>query len=199
MRTIKTLLALYCLCLVILQPASTQTVGGVAAAVHTQTVTVTVSGKATGMFGNPASAGTPLVAALTVTGPGTITVSYVSGTVNAGPPGLDHVGPNGYGPWDSGGTQYPLQEKVGLTGGTIDNLAALFGVFVPQSRVEAQGFYAIDGTKGLIRVGIMPGGLFFIGTGKTFSVTQAGTLFLGINDNGAEDNGGAFTVMVTGS
>jgi hypothetical protein len=40
---------------------------------------------------------------------------------------------------------------------------------------------AIDGTKGAALVGIMPGGLFFIGTGKTFSVT-AGTLFLRIND-----------------
>ena len=41
---------------------------------------------------------------------------------------------------------------------------------------------AIDGTKDAALVGIMPGELFFIGTGKTFSVTEAGTLFLRIND-----------------
>lgn len=47
---------------------------------------------------------------------------------------------------------------------------------------SGKGFLAIDGTKGAALVGIMPGGLFFIGTGKTFSVTEAGTLFLRIND-----------------
>jgi hypothetical protein len=41
-------------------------------------------------------------------------------------------------------------------------------------------------------------GLFFIGTGKTFVVKLAGTLFLGINDNAVRDNGGGFTVAVTG-
>jgi len=44
----------------------------------------------------------------------------------------------------------------------------------------------------------MPNGLFFIGTGKTFSVHHAGTLFLGINDTLVGDNSGGFNVTVTG-
>ena len=45
----------------------------------------------------------------------------------------------------------------------------------------------------------MPGGLFFIGAGKTFDVKESGTLFLGINDAGhVGDNTGGFTVEVTG-
>jgi hypothetical protein len=43
----------------------------------------------------------------------------------------------------------------------------------------------------------LPAGLFFIGTGKTFPVQEAGTLFLGINDDNGESNGGAFTVSVS--
>ena len=41
-------------------------------------------------------------------------------------------------------------------------------------------------------------GLFLIGTGKTFRVSEAGTLFLGINDCWVGDNGGGFTVTITG-
>jgi hypothetical protein len=44
----------------------------------------------------------------------------------------------------------------------------------------------------------MPDGLFLIGAGKTFSVSEAGTLFLGINDCEVSDNSGGFNVTVTG-
>jgi len=44
----------------------------------------------------------------------------------------------------------------------------------------------------------MPGGLFFIGESKTFQVTQAGTLFLGINSWTVANNGGGFNVTVAG-
>jgi hypothetical protein len=80
----------------------------------------------------------------------------------------------------------------------ITNLDALIGVFVPQSRVQKTGFSPIDGTKGVAKVGIMPCNLFFIGTGKTFPVSEAGTLYLGINDWYVGDNGGGFNVTVTG-
>ena len=50
----------------------------------------------------------------------------------------------------------------------------------------------------LAPVGIMPNGLLFIGTGKTFSMSEAGTLFLGINDPGVSDNSRDFNVTVTG-
>ena len=159
---------------------------------------VFVPGNASGCFGN-ADLGcpVPLVAALTVSGPATITVTYVSGTVvweaNGEPTGPDGARAN------FNGWQSPLQEAHGIAGGWIPNLAALIGVFVPQSRVQDAGFSALDGTKGVTPVGIMPNGLFFIGTGKTFSVNVAGTLYLGINDPGVNDNSGGFNVTVTGS
>jgi hypothetical protein len=78
----------------------------------------------------------------------------------------------------------------------VKNMDALIGVFVRQSRVQRKGFMALDGTKAVAPVGIMPNGLFFIGTGKTFWVKGAGTLFLGINDIWAGDNGGGFIVTV---
>ncbi len=156
---------------------------------------VFVPGNAGGFFGNPADIPVPLVAALTVSGPGTITVTYVSGRVTdcCGV----NPGPNGAG-WTMDGAQSPLQEAVGFLVKNMNNLDALIGVFVPQSRVQQEGFSALDGTKGVAKVGIMPDGLFFVGKGKTFSVSEAGTLFLGINDWGVGDNGGGFNVTVTG-
>ena len=76
-------------------------------------------------------------------------------------------------------------------------MGALIGVFVPQSKVQKAGFSALDGTKNVTRVCIMPDELFFIGTGKAFSVREPGTLFLGVNDCVAGDNGGGFNVTVT--
>jgi hypothetical protein len=157
---------------------------------------VFVPGTASGYFGNPQDQAVPFVSAITVTGPGTITVTYVSGTVTDCC-GID-TGPNGV-RWNVGKyhAQWPLQEKNGVSFGWINNEDALIGVFVPQSRVNAKGFTAIDGTKAATRIGIRPGGLFFIGTGKTFDVKEAGTLFLGINDVTVGDNGGGFNVEVS--
>jgi len=158
-------------------------------------VTVFVPGKASGDFGNPVVTLVPFVRALTVTGPGTIQITYVSGMVQFGIGFI--TGPNGA-PWDNGPLQTPLQEARGLAHGHVNNLAALIGVFVPESRVDAPGFRAIDGTKNLAPAGIVPSTLFFIGTSKTINVHGAGTLFLGINDEGVEDNEGGFMVQVTG-
>jgi hypothetical protein len=128
-------------------------------------------GKYLGGFGNPSCCSEPYVAALAVSGPGTITVAYISGTVtDAG--GID-TGPNGVA-WNVTGNQFPLQEAAGVAGGPIDNLDSLIGTFVPQSRVLAGGFSAVDGTKNITRVGIVPAGLFFIGTGRTVPVKRPG-------------------------
>ena len=168
----------------------------IAAAVSTAAQTnVFVPGNASGFFGNPADIQVPLVAALTVSGPGTITVTYASGTITDGGGG-SNIGPGGV-PWTMNGAQSPLNEALGAKVGEISNLDALIGVFVPQYRAQHNGFKALDGTKNVTPVGIMPSGLFFIGTGKTFSVTEAGTLFLGINDWGVADNGGGFNVIVS--
>jgi hypothetical protein len=169
------------------------TVAVIAASAQT---TVFVPGNATGYFGYPVNIVVPLVSAITVSGPATINVGYVSGTVDYGM-GIQ-VGPNG-GPFPGAGNQYPLQEAKAIAPSkNIDNMAALIGVFVPQSRVQLAGFTAVDGTKDVARVGIMPDGIFFIGIGKAITVKEAGTLFLGINDSGAVDNTGGFTVQVTG-
>jgi hypothetical protein len=155
---------------------------------------VFVAGNTNGCFGNAVDECIPLVAALTVNGPGRITVTYVSGTVtDAGV----NTGPDGV-PWTDPRFQIPLQEKLGVWLKNMTHLDGLIGVFVPQSRVLRKGFSALDGTKGVTGVGIMPDRLFFIGTGKTFQASEAGTLFLGINDCWVGDNGGGFTVTVTG-
>jgi len=162
-----------------------------------QDIQVFVPGNASGYFGNWNDQAVPFVPAITVNGPGTITVTYLSGTVNWGQPGVD-VGPNG-GFYGASNFQFPLQEAVSKAPHTkIHNIAALIGAFVPQSRVNAPGFSAIDGTKNVAPIGIRPGWVFFIGEGRTFDVNGAGTLFLGINDTLVADNGGGFTVEVTG-
>ena len=166
----------------------------VAAATATAQTQVFVPGNTNGCFGNAVDKCIPLVPALTVSGPGKISVTYVSGTVtDAG--GID-TGPDGA-PWTDPRFQLPLQEKFGVWGWRMNHVDGLIGVFVPQSRVLRWGFAALDGTKGVARVGIMPDGLFLIGTAKTFHVSEAGTLFLGINDCWVGDNGGSFTVTVT--
>ena len=58
-------------------------------------------------------------------------------------------------------------------------------------------FQPVDGTKALARHGIVPSTLVFVGTGKTFWVFEAGTLYLGINDYFVDDNGGGFNVTVS--
>src|SRR5689334_16034289 len=87
---------------------------------------VVVPGNASGYFGNAADKVVPLVPAITVSGPGTITVTYVSGTVYLGN-GIP-TGPNGIA-YNIGGAQLPLQEAHGMAGGKITNFGALMGVF----------------------------------------------------------------------
>ena len=116
--------------------------------------THTVPGNASGAFGNPIDLAVPLVPAISVNGPSSILVSYVSGTVTDA--GGVNTGPDGV-PWDATGAQSPLLEASAFAGGTIPNLDALIGVFVPKSRVSLSGFQAVDGTKNLAPVGIHPG------------------------------------------
>jgi hypothetical protein len=80
----------------------------------------------------------------------------------------------------------------------VPNLGALIGVFVPQEIANDANFMAIDGTKGLTPIGIVPSKLFFVGASKAISVMRPGTLFLGINDEGCSDNSGGFNVTAAG-
>jgi hypothetical protein len=178
----------------------------VAAALATraqQSVQVFVPGNASGALGNPIDLVVPLVPAITISGPGTITVTYLSGTVDTGwcwnGVCLGPVGPDGARVKNVSRGQTPLEEKEAISGPTINNLGALIGVFVPTSRVEdPRGFQAIDGTKNLKRVGIKPHTVHLVGTGGSLTVKEAGTLYLGINDWITNDNTGGFTVTVTG-
>jgi len=156
-----------------------------------------VPGSASGFLGNPADQANPFVLALTVNGPGKITVTYVSGKVTWNSNG-DTTGPDGTTCRRCKGNQTPLDEAHGIGLGKVEKLAALIGVFVPQSKVQSNGFSAIDGTKDAAKVGIIPDGVFFIGRGKTFPVKEAGTLFLGINDYHVSENSGGFNVTVSG-
>jgi hypothetical protein len=162
----------------------------------TAQTSVFVPGNASGCFGNPSGGCQPFIVAMTVSGPGAITVTYDSGLVTwqqgstAGPDGASCF---------CATQQLPLNESHGI--GLISHftkVAALIGVFVPQSRVTRSGFHALDGTKDITHVGIRPGSLFFVGTGITFTANEAGTLFLGINDSTVSDNSGGFNVTVSG-
>ena len=155
---------------------------------------VFVPGNALGNFGNPSCCNQPFVPAISVHGPGTITVTYLDGRVTDAP-GIN-AGPEGV-VWNGTGNQFPLQEAQGLAGGPVNNLDGLIGNFAPRWRISAQGFQAVDGTKGNVRVGLLPSELIFIGSQRTIAVKEAGTLFLGINDDHGGSNGGGFTVSVT--
>lgn len=161
---------------------------------------VSVPGTAGGCFGSVVNDCPPLVSAITVSGPGTITITYVSGIVHWVIPNGNTAGPDGVScpTVDCGVEQTPLLEAQGVqpTNGTIPHVAGLIGVFVLQGRVQMAGFQALDGTKNVAAVGIMPNGLFLVGRSKTITVPEAGTLFLGVNDWYVNDNGGAFNVTV---
>jgi len=153
---------------------------------------VFVPGNASGDFGSPVDQVNQLVPAITVNGPGTITVTYVSGTVDIG--GVE-VDPEGITQHNC--PQTPLQEAQGVAGGRCNHVGGLLGAFVSQGKVDYPGFSPVDGSKNAATVGVMPGLLFFIGESKTLAVNQAGTLFLGINDEHVGDNSGGFNVEVT--
>src|SRR5438270_10750549 len=119
-------------------------------------IQVFVPANTNGGFGNGVDRVVPLVRAVTVSGPATITLTYVSGMVSggngvAGPAGIN-TSPSCIG-W-----QFPLQEADGTNPGVCPYSYALLGVFVPQTRVTRYGFKAVDGTKGVAGVGIMPNG-----------------------------------------
>lgn len=177
---------------------STMFVAIAATATLAAQTTVFVPGNATGGFGTPVDLVAPFVPAIAVTGPASITVTYVSGLMTwdtqgqtAGPLGTSACGS------DCDVMQFPLDEANGDGIRNTKHLGALIGAFVPKYRVDGKGFKALDGTKNAASLGIKPELLRFIGDGFTFHVGEAGTVYLGINDTIASDNGGGFTVTVS--
>jgi hypothetical protein len=170
----------------------------VAAAAAAHAEPVFVPGNASGYFGKPVNMKVPLVPALAVIEPGTITITYVDGMVDYGGP--VEVGPNGGQRDVPLGEQTPLQQAQGFAGPiSINSFAALMGAFVRQTRVDAPGFMATDSTKlpSILNTGIAPCELFLVGQSVVIHAEGPGTLFLGINDPGVADNGGGFNVEVT--
>lgn len=181
-----------------------------------QTATVNISAFANGKFGNSSSTSTkslPLVRAMYVTGPGTFVITAPAAAnwcvaacmegarreilICGGP---DCITPsNANGTWSAAlplKSSMPLQQVIGQAEGKVSNWGALVGAFVPRSDVIIPGFTAVDQTKLSTGVGISPSELFFVGGRKTVRVNGAGTLYLGINDNFADDNNGSLAVTV---
>jgi hypothetical protein len=114
---------------------------------------VEVSAMASGGFGTPPQGFLPLTEVLTVRKESIITIKYEKGTWCFGI-GLC-TGPNGA-TFDNSGFATPLQESIGVLGGTVTNIGALIGAFVPEALVKTPGFQALDGTLLTSGVGIMP-------------------------------------------
>jgi hypothetical protein len=157
---------------------------------------VSVPANANGGFGlGNVGPNVPLVKAITTSSSSIITIRYFSGTLCIDF-GVCGIGPNGIQfPLGSRfGT--PLQEVLGLAFGTVTNVGALIGAFVPEPLVNTSGFEAVDGTKLASGLGIMPNRLFFLGTYNVLSESP-GTLYLGINSpNGGGQHSGSITVTV---
>jgi hypothetical protein len=153
--------------------------------------TVEVSAMASGGFGSPPEGFSHLTEALTVHEESTITIQYRKGTWCFGA-GLC-TGPNGAN-FDNSGFATPLQESIGVLGGTVTNIGALIGAFVPEPLANTPGFQPLDGTLLTSGVGITPNLLFFVGNYNVVQVSGPGTLYLGINDGNVSDNSGSITV-----
>lgn len=161
---------------------------------------VVVPGNASGGFGTPVDEVNPFIPAFTLNGPVTQAVAV---TITASGCVIDYlepcVGPNGI-PWTELGTTTPMQE-AGLVVGYPDNtLDALIAAFVPEPIADDPNFQAIDATNPVCSPGpcIEPSLLFYpMQNQGVLTLTEPGTLYLGINDFAVGDNFGSFTVTVT--
>jgi len=153
---------------------------------------VTVTGLTSGAFGDPSDATIPFVVGIKVSGAAVITVTATGCVTDVG---ISCVTPDGFS--FTGGVT-PLQE-AGLVPITDPHVDGLIGAFVPAVTASNPNFKAIDSTKAVCSPGpcIDRTQLFFIGASKVFSVNEAGTLYLGIDDFIVDDNGGFFTVTVS--
>ena len=177
-------------------------------------VEVTVDAQVNGSFGfHPAGAneGLDMVQGYVFDGPTTVSIS-ASGTVLLFPgAGLENVPPDGV-DFDGGAIGLtrvtnlgytPLEEAEVDAGSDFTTFStilfdsgALVGAFVPEATVNSAGFEAKDDDFGF--PGISSDQLFLIGAGPfEFTATEAGTLFLGLNDNRPLNNEREFQVSIS--
>lgn len=142
------------------------------AVTNIQAKTIVVPSKATTDFVNAMTVTTPSLIQLTATG------KISSGTVkNITPKGVSKN-------LTTCQNQFlachplPLHKSVGVDFKTVSDFGALVGYFVPEATQH-------------------PTPLFFVGNYTEYVASEAGSLFLGINENDATDNTGSFSVQVT--
>jgi hypothetical protein len=127
---------------------------------------VFIPANASGHFGNPANQIKPTGPAITVSGPATITVTYLSGTI------IDKtVWLSARRLWRGTTTTTYGSRFKKVKCDAVKNADCLIGIFFSSAKWMHSGFQAIDGTKGIVAIGIMPGNLFFMGKGRSFKVS----------------------------
>lgn len=162
--------------------------------------TISVSATANGMFGNLVTGTNTFVAGPALAAGDTVQIT-ATGIITLGENLTTDA--DGVDVDSSSGKIFsfeftPLEEALLDLGGTDDtlmeNLGALIGAFVPTAQVNAPNFRASDDD---ISYGSLPSSsLFFVGTSLTYTATEAGTLFFGINEGYVLNNSGAFSVTV---
>jgi predicted secreted protein len=140
-------------------------------ATSVQSKTITIPSKAT----------TDFVKAMTVTTPSLIQLT-ATGKISSG--AVKNITPKGVSKTlTTCQNQFlachplPLHKSAGVDFKTVPDFGALIGYFVPESTQH-------------------PTLLFFVGNYTEYVASEAGSLFLGINENDAADNTGNFSVQV---
>ncbi len=176
-------------------------------------VTRAVSGQLSGMFGQfsgSEEAPNDMAVGYVFSAPGVIRIT-ADAAIDMNPinPLLQNAEADGNLPMDrgatfGGGTNYtPLEEALVDTAGLgaldsrVSHRGALFAAFVPQARATAPGFSARDSDVLTEGAGIEASELFLVGSGPTtFTASEPGTLFFGVNDPIGSNNSGSYTVRM---
>lgn len=157
--------------------------------------TVTVDGTASGGFGvDPTNPGFGnFVAGPTFGGTGEQALITATGTVFLGASDTLPAGPDGIF-FDLTGTNIISALRFaggGFDGGEEPQSGALIGILVLEGQPTANPFSAAKG-------GDFNGAdVFFLGESTLFTAPTAGQLFFGINDPRADNNSGAFSVVIS--
>ncbi|MCC9603404.1 PEP-CTERM sorting domain-containing protein [Stieleria sp. JC731] len=177
---------------------------------------VVVSAGATGGFGryddDVSEGGGDMVLGWDFSGPNQTILISATGTIRIGPE-FPSNGPGGVAITVDNisvlqQTYTPLEQQFvdsGVltiprpVGDSLSDTGALIGAFVSSTTASFSKFQPRDpDTLGLDGIGIAPQDLMLIGDGEfSFTSTEAGRLYLGINDLFPSNNSGSFTVTIT--
>ncbi len=168
---------------------------------------INLGSRATGGFGAPASGFQSMVLGWTFNGSGEAVeiasfglIDLAGGGIPSGPDGTPleigvHVGFDSYTPLEEKDVDSGILIPNRPNGTMVERYGAVIGAFVPTAVAGDPGFQAFD--EDLVAVGIDADALFFIGSLSTFVSTSAGSLYIGVNETFAINNGpGEFTVTI---